>query len=68
MVNDKYIRNKKHVYFAIRKTFSEIVHMGSDNRQPIITWDQPITVITENKYDAKNEEDIIKYYTRKTNF
>lgn len=68
MVNDKDIRNKRHAYFAIRKSYSEIVKMGLNNHDPIITRDTEITLITENKFNAKKEEDIIKGYTKRMKF
>jgi hypothetical protein len=67
MVNDKDIRNKRHTYFAVRKTFTEIHDMALDNHIPIISMSQDIYMIVENKFD-KSEENIVKDYTRKCKF
>ena len=37
LINDKDIRNKRHTYFAVRKTFAEVHDMAQDNHVPIIT-------------------------------
>jgi hypothetical protein len=67
MINDKDIRNRKHQYFALRKTHEEIHAMGEDNHKSLIAMDTELSVIQVNQFN-KSEIDIVKDYTKKTNF
>lgn len=58
---------KSKVYFAIRKTISEIVEMGDNNHLSLISKDSVVTVIKENALD-KNAEENLKTYTEEKTF
>jgi len=62
-VNDKEKLNRKHHWFAIRKTIAEVEAMGDNNDHALITMHDDVCVFNENSFDGKDEGDNLKQYT-----
>lgn len=61
-------KEKKHTYFAVRKTVHEIEEHGQDNSDPLIRMDTKITIITENDFKSIKDSESLKKYTQDMTF
>ena len=59
---------KKHTYFAVRKTISEVETLGVENFEPLIRMDTKVTIITENDFVGNKDSEILKKYTQEMTF
>lgn len=66
--NDKDKAERKHTYFAVRKTVDEVMDLGYDNSNPLIKMDQKVTIIDENDFIGSKESEICQKYTQEMPF
>lgn len=68
LVNEKEKLNRKHNWFALRKTIAEIEEMGVDNNQALVEKTSRISVFLDNDLDGENEKDICEKFTEEMTF
>jgi hypothetical protein len=48
LINEREKLDRKHTYFAVRKTIKEVEEMGIDNHESLIKMDQEVTIFLKN--------------------
>ena len=64
LANESEKLDRKHTYFMIKKSHKEVENMGALNNIPLVSMDENVTIILQNKFKGENEQENLGAYTQ----
>jgi hypothetical protein len=68
LINDKNKLDRKHHFFAIKKTKEEVDNLSTQNALSLVNWESEIVVFVKNPFSSDLEADNLRAYTQAMTF
>lgn len=64
LINDREKLDRKHHFFAIKKTKEEVDRLAALNAECLVEWESDIVLFKKNPFSGKSEAETLRGYTQ----